>query len=79
MDAGIVAQFDVGGSIGKRYRRQDEVGTPFCVTIDYTTLEDGTVTVRDRDSMAQIRIHKEKLVEALKDLVYGTLSFESLK
>jgi glycyl-tRNA synthetase len=79
MDAGIIAQFDVGGSIGKRYRRQDEVGTPFCVTIDYTTLEDGTVTVRDRDSMEQVRLHKEKLVEALKGLVYGNLSFESLK
>lgn len=48
--------YDVTGSIGKRYRRQDEIGTPFCVTVDFDTLENGTVTVRDRDSMEQIRL-----------------------
>ncbi len=48
--------YDVTGSIGKRYRRQDEIGTPFCVTVDFQTLEDNTVTVRDRDSMEQIRL-----------------------
>ncbi len=79
MDAGIIAQFDVGGSIGKRYRRQDEVGTPFCVTIDYTTIEDGTVTVRDRDSMNQVRIHKENLVDVLSNLIHGHTHFETLK
>jgi glycyl-tRNA synthetase len=79
MDAGFIAQFDTGGSIGKRYRRQDEVGTPFCVTIDYTTLEDGTVTVRDRDSMEQVRVHKESLIESLRGLVRGTIQFNSLK
>ncbi|KKW20363.1 MAG: Glycine-tRNA ligase, partial [Candidatus Adlerbacteria bacterium GW2011_GWC1_50_9] len=47
--------WDDNGNIGKRYRRQDEIGTPWCVTIDYQTLEDGTVTVRDRDSGKQIR------------------------
>lgn len=45
------ATYDLTGSIGKRYRRQDEIGTPYCVTVDFQTLEDGTVTVRDRDSM----------------------------
>jgi len=50
------ATYDVTGSIGKRYRRQDEIGTPFCVTIDFDTLENGTVTVRERDSMAQVRL-----------------------
>ena len=79
MDSGFVAQFDVGGSIGKRYRRQDEVGTPFCITIDYTTLEDGTITIRDRDSMEQVRIHKDQLVETIKGLVYNNIKFESLK
>ena len=78
MDAGFVAQFDKGGSIGKRYRRQDEVGTPFCVTIDYTTLEDGTVTVRDRDSMEQVRIHKDSLLDTLSGLVHGAIRFDSL-
>ncbi|MDE5547689.1 MAG: glycine--tRNA ligase, partial [Clostridia bacterium] len=48
--------YDEAGSIGKRYRRQDEIGTPYCITIDFDTLENGTVTVRDRDSMDQIRL-----------------------
>ena len=50
------ANYDDAGSIGKRYRRQDEIGTPLCVTIDYDTLQDDTVTVRDRDTMEQIRL-----------------------
>lgn len=53
--------FDETASIGKRYRRQDEIGTPYCVTIDFDTLEDGCVTVRERDSMAQTRISIEEL------------------
>ena len=53
--------YDEAGSIGKRYRRQDEIGTPYCVTIDFDTLEDNTVTVRDRDSMEQIRISVDEL------------------
>ena len=52
----FACDFDGRGSVGKRYRRQDEVGTPFCVTVDFDTLEDGCVTVRERDSMAQVRI-----------------------
>ena len=55
-------QFDDAGSIGRRYRRQDEVGTPFCVTVDFDTPEDRAVTVRDRDSMVQQRIPIESLV-----------------
>jgi glycyl-tRNA synthetase len=50
------AEYDTGGSIGKRYRRQDEIGTPWGVTVDHQTMEDGTVTLRDRDSLEQIRI-----------------------
>jgi glycyl-tRNA synthetase len=50
------AEYDEGGSIGKRYRRQDEIGTPWCVTVDHQTLEDHTVTVRDRDSLEQERV-----------------------
>lgn len=79
IDADFVAQFDVGGSIGKRYRRQDEVGTPFCVTIDYTTIEDETITVRDRDTMEQVRVHRNKLNEVLKSLIRGKIQFNSLK
>ena len=55
------AEYDEGGSIGKRYRRQDEIGTPWCVTIDHESLEDRTVTVRDRDSLAQERVAIDEL------------------
>ena len=62
----FVCDFDVTGSIGKRYRRQDEVGTPYCVTFDFDSLEDNQVTVRDRDSMEQERIPVDALVEFLR-------------
>ena len=58
-----MCQYDDAGSIGKRYRRQDEVGTPWCVTIDHQTLEDDTVTVRDRDTMKQDRVSTKDLVQ----------------
>lgn len=61
------AEYDVSGSIGKRYRRQDEIGTPFCITVDFDTLEDKAVTIRDRDSMTQTRIALDKVGEFLKD------------
>ena len=51
-----MCDYDVTGSIGKRYRRQDEIGTPYCVTVDFDTLEDNCVTIRDRDTMEQIRL-----------------------
>lgn len=52
----FMVDFDDAGSIGKRYRREDEIGTPFCITVDFQTMEDNTVTVRDRDTMEQIRL-----------------------
>jgi glycyl-tRNA synthetase len=59
--------FDDNGNVGKRYRRQDEIGTPFCVTVDFDTIEkDNTVTVRDRDTGAQVRVEIKDLVEVLK-------------
>ena len=57
----FMCDYDETGSIGKRYRRQDEIGTPFCVTIDFDTLEDETVTIRDRDTMEQIRLKIDEL------------------
>jgi glycyl-tRNA synthetase len=60
------SEFDEGGSIGKRYRRQDEIGTPWSVTVDHQSLEDATVTLRDRDTLAQERIAVEKLADELK-------------
>ena len=56
-------EYDESGSIGKRYRRQDEIGTPYCVTIDFDTLEDGTVTLRDRDTAQQQRIKIEEIIK----------------
>ena len=61
--------YDVTGSIGKRYRRQDEIGTPFCVTIDFQTLEDNTVTVRDRDTMEQIRLSVEEAIAYVQEKI----------
>jgi len=49
------------GSIGKRYRREDEIGTPYCITVDFDTLEDNAVTIRDRDTMKQIRVNIDEL------------------
>ena len=64
-------EFDLSGSIGKRYRRQDEIGTPFCVTVDFDTLEDNTVTVRDRDTMSQVRVRVDELDNYLaKEFAY---------
>jgi glycyl-tRNA synthetase len=58
--------FDQSGAIGRRYRRMDEIGTPYCVTVDYQTLEDNTVTLRFRDSMEQIRVSITDLVSRMK-------------
>lgn len=59
--------WDDNGNIGKRYRRQDEIGTPWCIVIDFDTLTDDTVTVRDRDTGTQERLHKDKLIEFIKE------------
>ena len=60
-------QYDDAQSIGRRYRRQDEIGTPFCVTIDFDTIDDNQVTIRDRDTMHQSRVPVTELVEILTD------------
>ena len=61
--------YDEAGSIGKRYRRQDEIGTPFCLTVDFDTLENGTVTLRDRDSMEQIRLSPEEAIAYIQEKI----------
>ena len=68
---GLVAYYDDSGSIGRRYARMDEIGTPCCVTVDYDTKVDGTVTVRERDTAAQVRIPKERIPEAIGLLLSG--------
>ena len=62
----FMCDYDVTQSIGKRYRRQDEVGTPWCVTVDFDSLEDKAVTVRDRDSTEQVRVPIDDLVAELR-------------
>jgi len=63
----FMVQYDEVGSIGRRYRRQDEIGTPYCITVDHKTLEDDTVTIRDRDTLKQDRVKKEELVQVIKE------------
>jgi glycyl-tRNA synthetase len=76
----IRTDFDITQSIGKRYRRQDEIGTPLCITADGQTLTDGTVTIRCRDAMTQIRMHKDEVMNRAKvhTLKPSLLSFPSL-
>jgi glycyl-tRNA synthetase len=67
----FMVDYDVAGNIGKRYRREDEIGTPYCITVDFDTEEDGAVTVRDRDTMEQVRIPMSEV----KDYVEKSLEF----
>ena len=67
--AGLLADYDEAGSIGKRYRRQDEAGTPFCITVDGETSSQGTVTVRDRDTLEQIRIASDAVVRYVSERI----------
>ena len=62
--------YDDTGSIGKRYRRQDQIGTPYCVTIDFETLENNTVTIRDRDTMQQVRMPISELAKYLNVKIF---------
>lgn len=67
-------QYDEKDSIGKRYRRMDAIGTPFCITIDHQTLEDKTVTIRYRDTMKQDRV----AIEKLREIISKEINFKSL-
>ena len=65
----FMVEYDDAGSIGKRYRRQDEIGTPFCITYDFESVDDGCVTVRDRDTMTQERISIDKIVDYINEKI----------
>jgi glycyl-tRNA synthetase len=67
--AGLACFYDEKGAVGRRYRRQDEAGTPMCVTVDGQTMEDQSVTIRDRDSLVQERIPAENVVQYVKDKI----------
>ena len=65
--------YDLSGSIGRRYARMDEIGTPLCITIDFETLKDDTVTVRERNTTKQIRVKIQELNELIRDLTSNHL------
>ena len=65
----FAVEFDDAGSIGKRYRRQDAIGTPFCITVDFDTENDGCVTVRDRDTMEQVRLPLNEVKDYIKERI----------
>ena len=65
----FMCDYDEAGSIGKRYRREDEIGTPYCITVDFETENDGCVTIRDRDTMEQVRVKIDELVEWFDDKI----------
>ncbi len=71
----FTCSFDTSGSVGRRYLRASEDGTPYCITIDYQTKEDGTITLRDRDTEEQVRVHKDKLAPTVRALLNRKLEF----
>ena len=74
----VQAEYDAGGAIGKRYRRQDEIGTPLCLTIDHQSIEDNTLTLRDRDSLAQERLPIEGIAEEIERRIHAPWSTPKL-
>lgn len=76
--SGLSVAYDESGAIGRRYRRQDEIGTPFCVTVDYQTLDDDTVTIRERDTTEQVRAPLDDLSTILSNLRDGELRFSEI-
>ncbi|HJJ88989.1 MAG TPA: glycine--tRNA ligase [Methanocorpusculum sp.] len=75
---GIQTDYDDSGAIGRRYRRQDEIGTPICITIDYETKENATATLRERDSMKQVRLPLKDIPKVVSQLIENKISFEQL-
>jgi glycyl-tRNA synthetase len=75
---GFMAEYDDAGSIGRRYARADEIGTPYCVTVDHQTLKNDTVTIRDRDTAAQVRVTLTELPKILCSLIHEEAPFESV-
>ena len=71
----LAVDYDQAGAIGRRYRRQDEIGTPYGITVDHQTMADDTVTLRDRDSMQQVRLPIDRLVESWRN---GWLRLDAL-
>ncbi|MBT4334662.1 glycine--tRNA ligase [archaeon] len=79
LDNEFICNYDDSGSIGKRYRRMDEIGTSFCITVDHDSVKEGDVTLREISTMTQVRVKKTELKEIIRDLLYGDLTFEKIK
>ncbi|MGQ9566285.1 MAG: glycine--tRNA ligase [Candidatus Bathyarchaeales archaeon] len=77
-DAGFSVEYDDSGSVGRRYARMDEIGTPLCITIDHQTLKDKTVTIRDRDTRKQVRTSTKRLISTLQEYFHNNKRFEEL-
>ena len=75
---GIHSYYDDSGSIGRRYARADEIGVPYCITVDYQTLKDSTVTLRERDTARQKRVHMDNLIEVVDSLIKEEMGFEDI-
>jgi glycyl-tRNA synthetase len=78
LDDGFAVEYDDAGSIGRRYARADEAGVPLGITVDYGTLKDDTVTIRDRDSWRQVRTSMKSLADLLREYFRGKINFEGL-
>jgi glycyl-tRNA synthetase len=78
LNEGFIVEYDESGYIGRRYARFDEIGAPLCITIDYQTLKDETVTIRDRDTWRQVRVQIKKLPESLYNYFRYKINFEDL-
>jgi glycyl-tRNA synthetase len=74
----VAATYDDTASIGKLYRRQDEIGTPFCITVDVESLDDGAATIRERDTMTQERVSLDRIPQRVADLVAGSTAWEGV-
>ncbi len=75
---GIIAEYDGSGTIGRRYARADEIGVPFAITVDHETLENNTVTIRNRDDLKQIRKPIKDIYNVLINLLEGRIEFEDI-
>jgi glycyl-tRNA synthetase len=78
-DAGYLSFYDESGKIGKRYARADEIGIPYCITVDYDSIKEFSVTIRDRDTMKQIKLPIEDLEIALGELMDGEADIDEFE
>ena len=74
----IITSYDTSGTIGRRYARSDEIGIPYAITVDYDTIDDNSVTIRNRDTFKQVRIKIDELPDTILKLINGSIEFDNL-